>query len=181
MPRGKEFRGGQYGNTRGKERQRRKRDSRAQQKRNADAAEETARHQAELDELIEQQRLNPVMGAAEGARIKAEIERRHKDNMERIEREAEQAEAQEAMAEDLSDGVVKETLPLRKKIDRRKLRKESEPKFQFATTTARMMMKAGYNIQYVMEFTGVGYDELKEFPIDDEGYAIVPDEEDEDE
>jgi len=170
---------GAYGSTRGKERQLRKRTNRAQTYRNQQAAEEVARHQQDLDDLIEQQRLNPVMGQAEGARIKAEIEERHRQAMADIELKAEQMEAEDERVEELSDAIVHESI--KKKIDRRKLKKESDPKFQFGILTARMMMKAGYNIQYVMEFTGAGMEDLKDFPIDDEGYAIVPDEDEEDE
>lgn len=168
---------GQYGNTRGKERQLRRRNNRAQTFRNQQATEEVKRHQQDLDDLMAQQAANPVMGQAEGARIMAEIKARHRQNMAEIDLKADQMESEDERVEELTNGVVAETQPLlpkKLKIERRKLKKESEPKFQFAETTARMMMKAGYNIQYVIEFTGVGYDDLKEFPIDDEGYAIVP-------
>jgi hypothetical protein len=177
---------GAYGSTRGKERQRRKRDSRAQQYRNQQAAAEVARHQKELDELIEFQKLNPGTGAAEGARIQAEIDARHKQRMADIELQANQIQGEDDTTEDLTEGLIEVVRPVRTmkqkaKLDRKTLKKESDPKFQFAVTTARMMMKAGYNVKYVIEFTGVGYGELNDFPIDDEGYAIVPQEEEEDE
>lgn len=175
---------GAYGSKRGKERQLRKRNNRAQTYRNQQAAEEVKRHQQDLEDLIEQQRLNPVMGQAEGARIKAEIEARHQQAMADIELKTQQMESEDERAEELLNGAVAETkpvVPLKKKLEKRKLKKESEPKFKFAETTARMMMKAGYNVQYVIEFTGVGMDALREFPIDDEGYAIVPEELEEDE
>ena len=183
MPRKlREARGTQYGNTRGKERQLRKRNNRAQTYRNQQAAEEVARHQKELDELIAYQAENPATGATEGARLQAEIEARHRQNMNDIELHAQQMEDEDERTEELGDALVEaqpvtRTRKQKERLDRRTLQRESDPKFTFALTTARMMMKAGYHVQYVIEFTGIGYKELDDFPIDDDGYAIVPVEE----
>lgn len=54
---------------------------------------------------------------------------------------------------------------------------EGEEKWEFAYTTARRMLKAGYNIKYVIEFTGVGYNELADIELDEDGYGIKPEEE----
>lgn len=45
--------------------------------------------------------------------------------------------------------------------------------WQFAYTTARMMLRQGYNIKYVCEFTGVGKSDLDDIAIDSHGFGIV--------
>lgn len=45
-------------------------------------------------------------------------------------------------------------------------------KWPMAYTTARMMLKQGYNIKHVTKFTGIKADELRDIPVDDEGYGI---------
>lgn len=216
MARGKEFRGGQYGNTRGKERQVRKRNNRAQDPRNQAAAEATQQAREELEELIRKQQEQPAMGETEGARYARE----------RAEAEAALAAAEQDEREIEAEEFTEETgitvIPKRPchKVARREEHDEHEwdrgglkiktwcegftikaPEFaepinvkelvapeipdtgdgywQFAYTTARMMLKQGYNIRYVCEYTGVGKLDLDDIPIDSDGYGIVEKKEEE--
>ena len=58
---------------------------------------------------------------------------------------------------------------------------EGEDKFRFASLTAGLMLKAGYNIRWVSEYTGLGYDDIKHFAeLDEDGYGIVEAKEDSD-
>jgi hypothetical protein len=41
----------------------------------------------------------------------------------------------------------------------------------FAVTQARQMLKAGYNVRHVIERTKVGWEELSDLPIDEDGYG----------
>lgn len=56
---------------------------------------------------------------------------------------------------------------------------EGEGKWEFAYTTARRMLGAGYNVKYVIEFTGIGYSELADHELDEDGYGIKPEPEEE--
>ena len=180
---------GQYGNTRGKERQRRRRNHRSQQARNIAAAEETARHQEELDKLIERQAANPAMGEVEGARIKAELEERHAARMAEIEAQHDAEENQSEEDQELDRIIAAEPepepvpqpkpvltelpiKPRRQKVNVLKLPQDGEGNFPFALMTARLMLKEGYNIKHVIELTGIGYLELNDLPIDEQGYGL---------
>lgn len=57
------------------------------------------------------------------------------------------------------------------------LPREGDGKWEFAYTTARLMLKQGYNIKYVIEFTGIGLSELEDMDMDTEGYGVRPAEE----
>jgi hypothetical protein len=155
---------GQYGNTRGVERQRRKRENRARQHRNQLAAEETAKHQQELDALIARQQREPAWGAAEGARIQKELEQKHATRLAEI-------EVQEP-PEDVVTDTADEATEIVKKFSISSLPKDSKDDIeQFAVTTARLMIKAGYHAEHVINLTGVGWDELSDLPLDSDGYG----------
>ena len=65
---------GQYGNNRGKERQRRRIDNRERDPRYQAAMEETRAAQAALDEQIAREAANPVLGHTEGALLQKRLE-----------------------------------------------------------------------------------------------------------
>lgn len=64
---------GQYGNTRGKERQRRRTVNRSKDPRFTRAMEAVHDHQEKLNRLIQEQKDNPAMGETEGAKYVAQI------------------------------------------------------------------------------------------------------------
>lgn len=200
--RGREARGRQYGNTRGKERQRRRADNRLLDPRYQAAMDETHRQQEELDRLIEEQKKNPAVGAVEGALIDAQIKERQQkleaaQAAEEFARECSEVEESVTVPEKLVPDTVIAPAPLNlkyeyveingksksitslpytaaplRKIDKKKLPKSGDGNFQFSTTTARLMLKQGYNIKYVLEFTGVGYEDVSDLDIDEEGYGL---------
>lgn len=204
---------GAYGSTRGKERQRRKRDAREQQARNAQAAEETEAARKALEDLIAEQEKNPAMGETEGARYARE-RREREEALAQAERDEIEVAAEEARDPEEVGTIDLPVRPCHKVAKREEhLAHEWErgglkiktvcngfsikaPEFaepvvvpmsevapeipdtgegfwQFAYTTARMMLKQGYNIRYVCEFTGVGKQDLSDIPVDRDGYGIV--------
>lgn len=171
---------GQYGNTRGKPNiQVRRRKNREADPRWQAAQAETAKHQRELDELIEMQKQQPAVGPVEGAAYA-------RAQAEREEALAASQAAQRLLdeAHDEADTVAEETEPVqvaapkKKRFSTKRLRQEGEAKYPLAFTNAVMMLKAGYHIEYVIEFTGIGYLELDHIEIDSEGYGVVHKEED---
>ena len=50
---------------------------------------------------------------------------------------------------------------------------DGEEKWEFAYTTARRMLKAGYHIKYVYELTGTGWIDLEDIQIDEDGYGVI--------
>lgn len=182
MARGKEFRGGQYGNTRGKERQKRRRLNREQDPRYVAAMERTREAQAELEALIRRQESEPAEGAVAGAMYAAEYNKTH-DAVMIAQAELEELNVEwdpETESVVAAEPVVKIT-DKPKKFSTKKLRQTGEDKFQFAGLTARLMLTAGYHIEYVLEFTGLGYEDVRHLEIDSEGWGVRPSDDDEDE
>jgi len=168
---------GAYGSTRGKERQRRRADNRARDPRYQEAMDQVRKEQEALDKLIEEQKQVPAVGAAAGAMYAARMKKAEEDLAVAKAAEeaiaAEEAVAEEAVVEyeDFEVDGIEIVAPVYPKYSTKGLPRESNDKFQFASTTAQMMLKAGYHIAYVIEFTGVGMDELERFPLDDWGYG----------
>lgn len=54
-----------------------------------------------------------------------------------------------------------------------RLPQQGNEKWQYGYTTARQMLKSGYNVRYVIKFTGVGFEDLKDIEIDENGYGII--------
>lgn len=179
-----ERRGTQYGNTRGKERQRRKRDNRDKQGRNAEAAEATRRHQLELHALIERQKREPAMGETAGAKLAREQkERADMEAKQAAELAAIEAQPEPELESDTeppigSDGDFDfKAAPVKIKVTKvwkfnpDKLPQEGEGTDRFAVTTARIMFKAGYRADHVIAKTGVGWKYLQSMPHDEDGYG----------
>jgi hypothetical protein len=57
-------------------------------------------------------------------------------------------------------------------IDTKELPQSGDGKWRFSYQTARIMLNEGYNIKRVIEYTGIGYEDLADIPIDSEGYVI---------
>jgi len=130
------------------------------------AMEATRKAQAELDALIERQKKEPAIGEVAGAMYAAELNK------------AQEAVDQAAAEQAKVVMPAKKTAASRRKHWTESLRQDGEGNFPFALTMARKMLKQGYNIRYVIDFTGVGYLELKECPIDEDGFGsenIQPD------
>jgi hypothetical protein len=142
------------------------------------AMDEVREHQEKLNALIEEQRKNPAVGEAAGAVYAAKQKKAHEELL--IAQAKQDAIEAGAASEEVPDEPASEPTPIKPKFSTRKLQKESTDKFQFAGTTAHMMLKAGYHIAYVIEYTGIGYLELADFPLDEDGYGW-PDRDKEDE
>jgi hypothetical protein len=193
---------GAYGSTRGKERQRRKADNRSQQARNQKASEETQAARDALDDLIEEQERNPAVGATEGAMYAARRKLAEEElaKQEKLDIEAAPDDAalpvrscHKAVAledhepHDWERGGLKIKswckgyapsfgfLAPATKAAIKNLPKtgDGEGYWQFAAMTARRMLTQGYNIKYVMEYTGIAASELSHIPLDEDGYGIV--------
>ena len=179
MARGREFRGGQYGNTRGKERQKRRRTNRENDPRYQSAMEATRKAQADLDQLIEEQKANPALGTTQGAMYDA-FYRQAQENLEA----AQAAEARLEIEDSIADGAeaaFEAGKALGEKINGKfkrfsvkQLPQVGDGNFPFAPTMAKQMLKQGYHIEYVLEFTGVGYEDVRDELIDQDGWGIRP-------
>ena len=184
---------GAYGSTRGKERQRRRADNRERDPRYQAAMEEVRQQREALDALIEKQKLEPAEGKVAGAMNAAERKKAEEElllaqaRQDEIAAEAANQPEPEVIEpiryEDFQyevDGKPYEGVgPVYPKFNIKTLPKEGDDKFPFASTTAQLMLKAGYHIAYVVEFTGVGYDELRGFPLDHDGYGWADKDKDE--
>jgi hypothetical protein len=162
------------------------------------ARAETARAQAELDRIIADQQANPVMGRTDGAVwAKEEAERKLREAW--IEEVAVEKSVPEELAfspepdDDLEFPdetpklkVVKEPKLVEVEcervyvkqthvIDTRELPQSGDGNWRFSYQTARIMLKDGYNIAHVIKYTGIGYEDLNDIPLDEEGYYVDPD------
>lgn len=173
---------GAYGSTRGKERQRRRADNRSRDPRYQAAQAATQQAQDELEALISHQKEFPNWGATEGAFIDAQIKQKEEALAAR---QAEQKiiEDEPEIEDKVSQPVVEVNRP--RKFSVKRLPQDGEGKFPFASVMARQMLRSGYNITYVIEFTGIGYLELDDIEIDSEGFGVIasnkPDDEEEEE
>jgi hypothetical protein len=131
--------------------------------------EETRRHQEELDALIAQQKETPAEGATAGAMYAAELKKK----------EAE-VEAARKVETRVAAEVTAKPKPVKMKPEPRfkggvfnplSLPQDGEGNWQFAAMSARLMFKAGYHAEHVIQRTGVGWLEISDLPIDEEGYG----------
>jgi hypothetical protein len=173
---------GAYGSTRGKERQRRRADNRAKDPRYQAAMEEVRKAQEELDALVEDQKLNPAKGAVAGAMYATKLKNAQHKVLEAETKEdlvsgikSAQSAGKETSLTTLNGRVV--DLSKSKSFSTKHLPQSGDGNFPFAPTMARKMLAQGYHIKYVLEFTGVGYEDVRDIEIDNEGWGIVPEEE----
>lgn len=163
---GHSHRGSANGSTRGKERQKRRAEVRARDPRVQAAMAEVEAERKKLDDLIAQQEAAPAVGSVQGALYSAA-----KKEAEKAVLKAEKAAAK--IEDEVTPKIVVEKadpgvhpiwgIPM-----------EGEDNFRFASITAGLMLKAGYNIRWVSEYTGLGYDDLKHYAeLDEDGYGVV--------
>lgn len=174
---GHSHRGTANGSTRGKERQKRRAEVRSRDPRVMAAMAEVEAERAKLDALMAEQAAKPAEGVVEGA-LYAARRKEQERALAKAEREADKIEVPE---DEIIEDVEPEEGPVivKSKIDLRTLKQRGEDKFRFADMTARIMLKDGYNIRYVIEFTGLGYQDIKGYAeLDEEGYGVIPDETD---
>lgn len=166
---------GQHGNTRGKERQRRRADNRDRDPRYLAAMEETRAAQAALDAQIEREAANPVIGHAEGALLQKQLEEA-RDREEAVLHEIASEEAVEEQAGSeqsvfVPDGyevvLVKKYVPF--DIDSVPAKQEST---LWVLGSARQMLIRGHSLAHVVETTGWGKDWFDDIPVDEEGYGL---------
>jgi hypothetical protein len=168
----------------------RKVEQRSRDPRWTEAMDATRDAQATLDEIIAAQKANPAIGETPGAvyarrqaELRLESAKVIEDEFANEELRIEEAtkftvvrplnrppRAVEVEVE--CDRVyVKQTHI----IDTRELPQTGDGNWRFSYQTARIMLKEGYNIKRVIEYTGIGYDDLADIPIDSEGYVIRED------
>jgi hypothetical protein len=194
--RGRERRGSQYGNTRGKERQRRRADLRELDPRYRTAMEETRAAQAALDAIIEEQKQSPALGATAGALIDARMKEaekvlRDRQTVQAAEEKRVEAEEKAAVAapkpaprklfRDPEPIMSESGLPMyqplwrfEKLFDPAKLPQEGDGEFDFAVTFAIKRLKQGYHITAVLKECGVGVKDIPEGLFDELGWGIRP-------
>jgi hypothetical protein len=176
----------------------RKARAKAQDPRYQEAMNATQRARASLDELIAEQASSPALGETPGAIY----QRRQRElALERAQViEDEYAQASLVAEQDAKDHEeIRSDLVLVKprqpkvvevecdrvyvkhvhEIDTKELPRSGDGNWAFSYQTARIMLKEGYNIKKVIEYTGIGLDDLSDIPIDSEGYVVVDEEEDE--
>jgi len=175
----------------GKDKHTKKAEARERDLRYQEATEETRRAREALDELIAAQKANPAMGETPGA---VHARRQRELALERaqvIEDEYAKKDFDEAI--ESSEEVILTVVPRDKKqavahiqraevertykvfyheIDTKELPQSGDGKWRFSYQTARIMLKEGYNIKRVIEYTGIGYEDLADIPIDSEGYVV---------
>jgi len=145
---------------------------------------------------IDKQQENLERAQAEQARIEAESEAPEEaapitEAPEQAEQDQEDEEPREKSGSDLepvtlngkelSESGLPYLMPPVKKLRVRDLPKGGEGNFQFAMMTARMMLRKGYHVKYVLEFTGLGYEDVRDIPLDAEGYGKIPGQEEDNE
>jgi hypothetical protein len=165
----------------------RKARQKAQDPRYLESMEATRKAREALDELIAAQADNPAIGETPGAIY----QRRQRElALERAQAlEDEYARAELASEEPVRLSIVKKApepkivevecdrvyVKQTHKIDTKALPQDGEGNWRFSYQTALIMVKEGYNIAHVIKYTGVGYEDLKHLPLDDEGYYLDPD------
>lgn len=182
--RGREARGTQYGNTRGKERQRRRREVREQDKERQRRMAEVHKERMDLERRIEEEARNPVLGKTLGAELQAKYQAAT-DEEARLQAEeaaTEVVSSQESQRSfvfqwkatrvskggSVRDVTFKATVPFPPET----AKKLPPPKQDGDIKWARSMFKQGYNVIHVMLATGVGIDWLSDFDIDKDGYYV---------
>ncbi len=169
----------------------RKARAKAQDPRYRESMEATQKAREALDELIASQAENPAIGETPGAIYQRRQRELALERAQALEDEYARAELAAEIVENVpappdTPVVKKVTRPkiveveservyvnTTHRIDTSLLPKDGESKWRFAYQTARIMLKEGYNIKRVIEYTGIGYDDLSDIPIDDEGYGLV--------
>lgn len=150
---------GAYGSTRGKERQKRRREIREQNGRWQSAMDEVRLERERLEAMMRQERPGSTAGAQYARELVLVQERATK----LLEEEPEQKTSESAVA--------------RKRIGIRPiygtdLRYEGDPKPPWEIRDARQMLRHGYHVHHVMATTGVGYKWLDDIPLGTDGYAV---------
>lgn len=148
----------------GKDKSVKKAETRARDQRWQDAMNETRKRQEELDALIAEQAEKPAVGVTAGAL--------YREKLAKVQADLAAAQAMEAKVEsEVESEAVVEIKPV--KFSVRRLRKTGEPNFEYAGMTARMMVRAGYHVEHAMEFTGVGYEDLEDLVLDEDGFGMT--------
>ena len=157
-----ERRGGQYGNTRGKERQARRTRRRMETPRITSRLSQAQQEQAELDRLIEQQRRNPAQGKTEGAEY-AERRREAEEREQRRQREREEARLRRSLFKPCDHTFMLPVilLPL-----------PDARGHGWTLQQARTMLKQGYLPEVVAKRTGWGMSWLDDIPLSESGHGM---------
>jgi len=129
------------------------------------AAEETRRHQEQLEARI--QREQEAASQVEVIPVLTLTEEPPKIDVEEIKEKLKKPQP----------AVVVPDVPVEVKLAPFGVDWLGEGKWQFAFSTARLMLQQGYHIKYICEMTGIGYAELEDWPLDADGYAIPKEEE----
>lgn len=159
---------------------------RSQDKRRISSMDAARQAQDELEALIQHQLEHPAIGETEGAKYQRDLtERQQAYEAAKIAEKKKKPRPILAAVPDLPEfepvvEVEAERVYVKTvhKIDTTQLPVSGDGNWRFSYHTARIMLKDGYNIKRVIEYTGIGYDDLKDIPLDEEGYATSSGDED---
>lgn len=169
-----------------KDKSRRIQDKRSQDKRRVSSMEFTRQAQDELEALIQHQLEHPAIGETEGAKYQRDLAERQKiyDAAKARENEEKQQTVLKAVPDLPEFEPVVEVeaervyVKIVNKIDTTELPVLGDGNWRFSYQTARIMLKDGYNIKHVIKYTGIGYEDLADIQLDEEGYATSSGDED---
>jgi hypothetical protein len=142
---------GAYGNKRGKEAQKRRREVRLRDPRVATTLDEVRAEQAALEARIEREKEQPAVGATAGAKYKPPV----------------------VVQEDALPVATGETKVYRPKKVR--IPYDAQGNKGWTLGQARSMVRQGYKVTRVVYMTGWGMKWFEDLPTDDDGYGLSTD------